>query len=64
MNRKSLKVYTLVLTGAQVRALLLAANAGTPYAAWQNRHSYKAAHRALLALEAVHLKVLADEERP
>lgn len=64
MNRKSTsKVYTLVLTGAQVRALRASAHAGTPYAAWQNRSSYAAAHRALCALDAVYSKVMEDEKQ-
>ena len=63
MNRKSLKRYTLVLSGAQVRALHKIADYGMAEApAFWHTASLQAAIRALIELKAVLRKVEEDEK--
>lgn len=59
MNRKSQKVYTLILTGPQVRALSKCA--GIKRGTFSN-NEYRAALNAIHALSAVLSKVYEDEK--
>lgn len=65
MNRKSQKLYTLALSGPQVRALSLIADWGYSTFVWIGPNASvteRTAHRALEELDAVLWKVKEDEK--